>query len=35
MLSAGSGESDEDFAGRVMNRIAELKASAEAGARTF
>lgn len=31
-LSAGSGESDEAFAGRVMERVSALKAAADTGA---
>jgi 1-acyl-sn-glycerol-3-phosphate acyltransferase len=35
MLSAGSQESDEAFAGRVMERISALKAAADVSAQTF
>lgn len=34
-ISAASGESDEEFAGRVMDRVMGLKAAAEAGTQTF
>jgi len=34
-ISAASGESDEEFAGRVMGRVMGLKAAAEAGTQTF
>ena len=35
VLSPGSGGSDEEFSGRVMDRIEALKAAAEAGTLTF